>query len=394
MKKKIQEVQKYLKEMKADGWLLYDFYRSNEIACRFLEFPESKVGKRRFFYWIPKEGEPVKIVHAIESQMLDEWPGKKRMFVSWKTLHEELRSVLKGAKRVAMEYSPENQIPYVSKVDGGMIDLIRSFKVEVVSSADFLPHFTSIIDEKRAKSLIRAGEALDEIAALTWKWIGQALEKNKTITEYDVQEKIVAEYKKRNLVTEGRPDVSVNANTADPHYVPLKGKSKQIRKGDFILLDMWCKEKEEGAFFADITRVGVASDCPTPLQEKIFRIVREAQKKATEFVVERFKEKKRIEGWEVDDVARKIIEKAGYGDQFLHRTGHNIDVDLHGSGAHLDNIETRDVRPLLLGTCFSIEPGIYLEGEFGVRLEYDLYVDKKGKVRIIGGVQDELVCLF
>jgi Xaa-Pro aminopeptidase len=391
---KIQKAQKYLREMKLDGWLLYDFFRANDIVYQFLEFPDWRIFRRRFFYWIPAVGQPVKIVHAIETHTLDEWPGPKKVFLSWQTLHEELGAVLKGKKRVAMEYSPKNLIPYVSKVDGGMIDLVRSFGVEVVSSADFLPYFTSVMDERQAKSHIRAGKELDRIAGLAWKWIAKGLRDKKKFAEYDVQQMIMREFKKKGLVTDGPPDVSVNANTADPHYLPTKEKSSPIRKGDFIILDLWCKEADKRAVFADITRVGVAAKRPTQRQEEIFHIVHKAQKDATDFVVNRFKNKKRVEGWEVDDVARKVIQRAGYGDKFLHRTGHSIDMSLHGSGAHLDNIETHDVRPILPGTCFSVEPGIYLEGEFGVRLEYDLYVDLKGKVRIVGGVQNEIVCLL
>ena len=394
LKTKVKEAQKYLKEMKIDGWLLYDFFRTNEIVYRFLDFPDWKYFRRRFFCWIPAEGEAVMIVHAIEMHHLDEWKGEKRVFVSWKNLHEELSRLLKGKKRVAMEYSPMNMIPYVSKVDGGMIDLVRSLKAEVVSSSDFLPHFTSVMGEKQAQSHIRAGKELDRIAKATWKWIGDGLKRNKALTEYDVQQMMVGEFKKKGLITEGLPDVSVGANTADPHYVPEKGKSRAIKKGDFILIDLWCKEPESGSVYADITRVGVAAERPTERQEEIFRIVWRAQRDATDFVIDRFQKKRRVEGWEVDEVARKVIAKAGYGDKFIHRTGHSIDQSLHGSGAHLDNLETHDVRPILAGTCFSVEPGIYIDGEIGIRLEYDLYVDKKGKVQIVGGVQDEIECLF
>lgn len=393
-KQKISEVQKHLKEQNIDGWLLYDFAQCNQLLYLFLELFEEMIFRRRFFYWIPAEGSPIKILHAIESHVLDEWPGEKRLYSSWQILHKELAAVLKGKKRIAMEYSPKNAIPYISKVDGGTVDLVRSFGVEVVSSGDFLPYFTAVLDEQQAQSHIRAGAALDRLVNDAWNWIAEQLKQNKALTEYDVQQKIMRDFAENNLFTDTPPDVSVNANTADPHYLPLKGKSSSIQKGDFILIDMWCKEKDKRAVFADITRVGIAAERPTSHQKEIFQIVRGAQKAATDFVIERFKQKKRVEGYEIDDVARHFIQKAGYGEYFLHRTGHNIGIELHGSGAHIDNLEMHDVRPILPGTCFSIEPGIYLEGQFGVRLEYDVYVDKEGKIEIVGGVQDEIVCLF
>lgn len=390
--KKIGEAQKYLKEMGADGWLLYDFSQCNPLIYSFLELSPDQGFRRRFFYWIPAEGPPIKLVHAIEPHTLDAWPGSKQIYASWQSLHHALSEILKGKKQVAMEYSPN--IPYVSRVDGGTVDLVRSFGVEVVTSADFLPHFTAVLDEAQAQSHIRAGKVLDRVAAAAWEWIGEQLKRGETITEYDVQQKILGDFVKNGMVTDHPPIAAVGAHSADPHYCPTKSSAHPVREGDFILLDMWCKEAGERAVFGDITRVGVAAKNPTPRQQEIFQIVRAAQKAATDFVINRFKEHRRVEGYEIDDVARNLIKRAGYGDQFLHRTGHNIGVDLHGSGAHIDNLEMHDVRPIIPGTCFSIEPGIYLEGEFGVRLEYDLYVDKKGGVHIVGGIQDQIVCLF
>lgn len=390
---KILEVQKYLNEMQIDGWLLYDFAKCNNILHLFLELPEDKTYRRRFFYWIPAHGEPVKIVHSIESYALDGWPGVKKVYSSWQTLHQELKNVLKGKKAVAMEYSPNNEIPYVSRVDGGTIDLIRSFGVKVVSSANFLPFFTAVLDASQAESHIRAGKMLDRLVAETWDWIGNQLKQGNPITEYDAQQKILDKFEKHHLFTDSAPNVSVNENSADPHYVPTEKSAKAIRPGDFILIDMWCKEKGAKSVFADITRVGVAAKQPTAKQIEVFQIVRKAQQAAIDLIIERFEAKEPVAGFEIDDAARKIIVDSGYGDQFLHRTGHNIGVELHGSGAHIDNLEMHDVRPILPGTCFSIEPGIYLAGDFGIRLECDVYVDFEGKVQITGGIQDEIICL-
>jgi Xaa-Pro dipeptidase len=390
----IEQAQKYLTERNLDGWLLYDFQGSNHLARYFLNISKQLMTTRRFFYWIPATGKPIKLVHAIEQHVLDALPGEKRIYSSWQSLEAQLALALKGKKKVAMEYSFKNAIPYVSLVDAGTVDLVRSYNTEVVSSADFLPLFTAVLSDKQMASQIRAGKILDQIVGATWDWIRECLMENKKITEYDVQQKILADFKKFNLVTDHNPIVAVGAHSADPHYEPLKESSSPVQKGDFILIDLWAKENHEKAVYGDITRVGVAADRPSPKQQEIFSIVRKAQKAAHDLVQDRFKRNKRIEGWEVDESARTVIRDAGYGSYFIHRTGHNIEMTLHGSGAHMDNLEMHDVRPILPCTCFSIEPGIYLPGEFGVRLEFDLLIHKDGKVQISGCEQDQIVCLF
>lgn len=388
---KIREAQKHLKELGFDGWLLFDFARCNELMYQFLELPQ-RVFRRRFFYWIPESGVPVKIVHAIEPNVLDHWEGEKRVYSSWVQLQKELGHVLKGRKKIAMEYSRE--IVYVSRVDAGTADWVRSFGVDVVSSAPFLPYFTAVLSPLQQKSLFQAGKMLDFIVQETWEWIASQLKKNAAITEYDVQKKIMTDFKKRNLFTDTAPHVSVNANTADPHYFVDEKTALPVRNGDFILIDMWAKENHPDAIYADITRVGIAANVPSPKQQEVFSIVHKAQKAATDFVAKTFQEGRAPLGFEIDDVARRVIIDAGYGPYFTHRTGHNIGLELHGSGAHLDNLETHDIRPILPETCFSVEPGIYLEGEFGIRLEYDVFVDKRGLITIVGGKQDAIFCLL
>jgi len=388
--KKIEQAQKYLKEMGLEGWLLYDFHKNNELAHHFLKIPMTQMSTRRFLYWIPAEGEPVKIVHAIEAHMLDHLPGKKETYLSWQSLEKQIGSVVSGCKKIAMEYSEKNAIPYISKVDAGTVDLIRSFGVEVCSSGDFLPHFTAVLSTEQMESQIRAATALDRIVGETWEWISINIRKG--ITEYDVQQKIGESFIRGGLITDHSPIVAVNAHSADPHYEPLKGLSSTIKMGDFILIDLWAKEKE--GIFGDITRVAVAGKKATEKQNNIFQIVRSAQKSATSLVVHRFSKKLRVEGWEVDAAARDVIERAGYGSFFIHRTGHSIEENLHGSGAHMDNLEMHDIRPLLPMTCFSVEPGIYLPGEFGVRLEHDVLIQENGTVLVTGGVQDQIQTLF
>jgi len=293
-----------------------------------------------------------------------------------------------------MEYSAKNQIPYVSRVDGGTIDLIRSLGMDVVSSKDLLAQFMATLTKSQIESQKRAAIALDEIVANTWAWIAQKIRDNKPIREYDAQQRIVEEFAKRELVTDHDPIVAVNANSADPHYEPLQEKSSPIQRGDFLLIDLWAKERADESIFADITRVAVVDRAATDKQKKIFNIVRDAQRSAVELIERRFRSKKRVEGREVDDAARGVIAGAGFGNKFLHRTGHSIERTLHGSGAHIDNLEIQDTRALLPSTCFSIEPGIYLKGEFGVRLEFDVLIHPDGSVEITGGEQDEIPCLL
>jgi len=390
--KKVKEAQHYLEEIGADGWLLYDFHKSNYLAHLFLGIPSNTMVTRRFFYWIPRVGEPVRIVHAIEPHVLDAWPGKKIVFLSWQSLGKAVGEAVGGAKRVAMEYSTGN--PYVSYVDGGTVDLVRSLGAEVVSSGPFLARFTAVIDASQGESHRRAGAALDRIVNDAWHWIGKKLREGEPVDEYAVQQLILAEFETCGLITDSPPIVAVNAHGADPHFATASIGSSPIRRGDFILIDLWAKETAERAVFGDITRVAVAADRPTDRQKQVFDAVRGAQKAGIALVKSRFAEKKKVMGCEVDDAVRKVIREAGFGDYFTHRTGHSIEVHLHGSGTHMDNLEMRDERPILPGTCFSVEPGVYLPGEFGIRLESDIYVHADGTVEVTGGEQDRIVPLL
>lgn len=391
---RIAEIQKLLAKEKLDGWLLYDFHGSNPLARDFLQIDPSVLTTRRFFYWIPASGEPIKILHAIELYPLAHLPGKSEIFLKWQELEAQLQKALKGAKTIAMEYSAKNAIPYLSKVDAGTVELIRSFGVEVVSSALLLQSYTCVLDAEQAKLHFEAGEFAAQVAGMAWEKIADALRSNTPINEYQVQQFIMDQIAAHGYVTEARPICAVNAHGADPHYAPSKEVWSPIKKGDFIQIDLWCKKKHPKAVFADIARVAVADSTATPKQKEIFAIVRTAQKAATDLVFSKYAKGEKIRGCDVDAVSRKVIEDKGYGKNFLHRTGHNIYTDVHGPGTHLDNLETQDTRELIPHTCFSVEPGIYLPGEFGVRLEYDIYLGDGGKAHISGGVQDELLCLL
>src|SRR3990172_5464734 len=394
LKDKVQDVQRHLQKNSLDGWLLYDFHGRNELACDFLEMPSELHATRRFFYWIPSIGEPVQIVHAIETNVLERLTGANRIYLKWEKLEELIEEVLKGSKRIAMEYSPRNALPYISKVDAGVIDLVRSFGVEVVSSADFLQYFTCVLSDEQLGSHMAAAKMLDKTVAKSWQWISDVLKAGRKTTEYDVQQFILQEFAAAGFITEGLPICAVNAHSASPHYEPNKVGSSVIKEDDFVLIDLWCKQKHTQAVYADICRVGVVARAATGRQKEIFSLVRKAQKNATDYVKERYGRGEIVKGCEVDMVSRKVIVDAGYGDFFPHRTGHNIYTEDHGPGTHIDSLETLDERPLITRTCFSIEPGIYLPNEFGVRLEYDVYLEEGGTIRITGGIQDEIVTLL
>jgi len=390
---KIAHVQKLLAAHHVDGWLLYDFQKNNPLALEFLEIPLQRNLTRRFFYWIPAKGVPVKIVHRIEQQALEPFPGDKQVYLRWQELEKALKDLLVSLKVIAMEYSERCAVPYISKVDAGTMDLVKSFGVQVISSAPFLQEYSSVIDDKQIYSLKEAAEVIEMALEKAWSAIRQALKEEQVITDCDVQKIILEVFERHDCIANAPPHCAINADSADPHFTPNPKKPVKIKLGDFVLIDLWCKKKAPGAIYADVTRVGIAAKKPTPKQEEIFSIVRKAQKAATEFIRQKMARGDNVKGYEVDQACRKVIIEAGYGDYFIHRTGHNISTDVHGPGTHFDSLETNDDRPVLKGTCTSCEPGIYLPGEFGVRLENDLLIDREGKAHVIGGEQDDYVFL-
>jgi len=393
LREKIKSTQEFLTQQNLDGWLLYDFRRNNDLACQFLEIGPAVLLTRRFFYWIPKQGEPVKIVHGIEEKSLENLPGRQIMYRTWQELEHALETILKGSGHVAMEYSPRNALPYLSKVDAGTVEMVRSKGVEVVTSAKLLQQFNGVWDEQKLKSHLEAADVLCKIVDQVWSLIAQHLREGQKITEYDVQQFMLDQFAKNRCISNDAPICAVNAHSANPHYAPTAESSSEIKKSDFVLIDLWCKREGEETVYADITRVAVAAKQPTEKQKLIFDIVRRAQETATQLVRDRFSQGVPVYGWEVDQACRDVIEKAGYGKYFIHRTGHNIDINDHGNGAHIDNYETHDDRELMPMTCFSIEPGIYLPGEFGVRLEYDVVIHRDKSIQVTGGTQNEIVTL-
>ncbi len=381
---KISEAQKWLKKLNIDGWLLYDFKRLNPLAIHFLQIDPSAHLTRRFFYWIPKEGEPLKLVSAVENP-LKTHPGRTDIFNSYEELKSKLKALVQG-KKIAMEYSPNAAVPEVSKVDAGTIELIRSFGAEVVSSGDLYQAVTCLLSPDQFESHLKAANNLDRIVADTWEFIFSQLGK---VTERQACNFILDLLKEDNMLTEGEPEVAINANSSLPHY---KSEHVVIREGDFILIDLWGKIDKPHSIIADITRVGFAGREPSAEIQKVFDVVKKARDKAIAYVEKRYG-KEPIEGRAVDRAAREVIEESGYGPFFCHRLGHNIHETTHGPGAHNDSLETDERRQLLPGSLCSIEPGIYLPNKFGVRLELDLYLDPNGHVRITGGRQEEIVCI-
>src|SRR5690606_28164708 len=381
----LRKIQAILKEMNMDAWLFYDFRRSNDLAHNILDIPEATHLTRRFYYLVPVSGEPVKIVNGIEAGNLDHLPGKKLTYSSHSSLSDHLSKTLSSFKKIAMEYSPKNAIPYVSKVDAGTIEQIKSYGVEIVSSGDLISMFNAVWTKDQFEENKPVANALTDIVKMAFSFIKEKLTSENNVTEYDVQNFIMNEFDKRNFFTDFPPIVGVNENSANPHYAPTIENNKPIKENDFVLIDLWAKQNKPDGVWADITWVGYAGKDVPEKYVKIFDIVAKARDEAFNLIVNRFKEGKEVRGYEVDDASRNVIRDAGYGEYFNHRTGHSITTDLHGSGAHMDNFETKDERLILPLTSFSIEPGIYLPGDFGVRSEIDVYISPDKEVIATGG---------
>lgn len=391
----VKKVQEILTKMNIDAWLLYDFRFSNELALNMLGITRKAHLTRRFYYLIPKKGTPTKIANAIETFHFDNLPGKLLPYASYESLLKKIKESLRDIKKVAMEYSPLNAIPYVSRVDAGTIEQIKSLGVEIVSSADLISMYNALWTKEQFNENKPVANALNEIVYMSFDFIKKKIIASKSTTEYDVQQFIMNEFKKRKLFTDDPPIVGVNENSANPHYTPSVKVNKKIKKNDFVLIDLWAKQNKEDAVWADITWVGFVGTSVPAKYTKIFHIVADARDTAFELVYSRIRQQKEVRGYEVDAACRKVIDDAGYGKYFIHRTGHSITTDLHGSGAHIDNFETKDERLLLPSTSFSIEPGIYLPGEFGVRSEIDVFISKDGKVMFTGKEkQKEIVAIL
>ncbi len=386
----LQAIQTALRERKFDAWLFYDHHHRDPIAYTILGLPEKMHVTRRWYYLVPADGEPVKLNHRVEPRHLESLPGKQLHYGPWPEMHQKLRDMLAPYKRVAMQYSPNNNIMYVSLVDGGTVELLRSFGVEIVSSANLVSQFEAALSADQIATHFEARDKIDPIMEAAFREIGLRVRKDGW-DEYGVQQWLGEAFNREKLVYDDLPIVGVNANAGNPHYSPTPETTKPIREGDWVLLDMWAKVNKPGAVYYDITWTGFVGTSPSAKHRELFKIVTEARNVGIKTVKDAFAAKRNIMGWEVDAAVRAHIEKAGYGDAFVHRTGHSIGTEVHGNGANMDNLETKDEREIIPNTIFSIEPGIYLP-DVGVRAEIDMLV-RNGAAEVTGRIQNEIVII-
>lgn len=390
----IEALQAALGDAKLDGWLFYDHHGRDPLAYSILGLDAKMHVTRRWFYFVPAHGEPRKLSHRIEATRLDTLPGEKTLYSSWQEMEAALQAMLAGSTRIAMQYSPRNAIMYVSMVDAGTVELVRAMGKEVVSSADLVSQFEAVLTEEQIATHYVAQQKIDDILEVGWRHIQSRVRSGERFDEFQMVTWLQDAMAREGLIWEHGPNVSVGANAADSHYEPTREKAAKIESGNFVLIDIWGKVAgRPDAVWYDITWTGVIDREPTELEQRVFAAVRDARDAAIALVQSRFAEGKPIAGWEADDAARAVIRDAGFGEWFTHRTGHNIGTELHGAGAHLDNLETHDERRILPNTCFSVEPGIYLPPGaecFGVRSEVDM-MTRAGEAVVTGRIQRELV---
>jgi len=386
----LDSIQSALRSSGIEAWLFYDHHHRDPIGAAILGLPGQGLVSRRWYYVIPAEGEPRKLVHRIEAGKLDSLPGSKGSYSSWQELESGLEAMLGPWKRIAMQYSPRNAIMYVSMADAGTVELVRSMGKEIVTSADLVSRFLAVLTEDQIDSHYAAQRALDDILTSGFQHIGSRVRSGSVLTEFEMMTWFQEAMRRAGLTTDHGPNVSVDMNSSDSHYEATALSSKLIRTGSFLLIDIWARMDRPGTCWYDITWTGVVGREPTESERVVFALVRDARDAAIQTVRSAFTDGGRpLAGFEVDDAAREVIRAAGYGQNFTHRTGHSICTELHGSGAHLDNLETHDERRILPFTCFSVEPGIYLP-EFGIRSEVNMITSRDNAV-VTGRIQRELV---
>jgi Xaa-Pro dipeptidase len=385
----IEQIQESLRKGDFDGWLFFDHHRRDPLAYRILVIPDEVEATRRWYYFVPAEGEPRKLVHRIESGVLDSLEGDKESYSSWTEQQQKLSALLAGSSRILMQYSPKCAIPYVSLVDAGTVELIRGFGIEVFSSGDLIQEFEARWSEEQLTLHLEAGKLVDQVRSDAFDFLRNRLRSMDPVTEYEVQQFILSRFSQFGLTTTHGPVVGVNANASDPHYEPSREKTSHIQQGDLVLIDLWAKLTKPNAVYYDITWTGFCGETGPEQIQKVFEVVKNARKRASSFVIRKASSQESFAGYEVDDVARNYIEQEGFGAFFFHRTGHSIGTDVHGTGANMDNLESHDERLVIPRTCFSIEPGIYLP-EFGIRSEVNVYVGD-GFAQVTGEEQEDLV---
>jgi Xaa-Pro aminopeptidase len=391
MAMRVEEIQRALKDEGVDGWLFFDHHQRDPLAYRILNLSTSKMATRRWYYFIPAQGEPRGLVHRIEAGALTGLPGSITKYAGWGTQIDGLKGLLAGSHRVAMQYSPNCAVPYVSLVDGGTIELIRGLGVEIATSANLIQIFEARWSAEQLEMHLEAGRRVDRVRAAAFTHIADTLRAGQAIGEWDVNRFIRRGFDEAGLVTDHGPIVAVNANMSDPHYEPAADRTQPIRKGDAVLIDMWAKLDRPGAVFYDITWTGYCGSAPPSRLQQIFDVVTTGRDRAVERVISAIAGREELHGYEVDDAARGYIASQGFGEYFVHRTGHSIGEEVHGNGANMDNLETHDERRVIAGTCFSVEPGVYLP-EFGIRSEVNVYVGAE-QAQVTGETQRKLVSI-
>lgn len=384
-------IQEQLREARLEGWLFFDHHQRDVLAYRILGLDAKGHVSRRWYFFVPATGEPRGLVHRIESKMLDKLPGEKIRYSTWQEQAEGIRRLLGGARNIAMQYSPNCAIPYVSLVDAGTLELVRAAGAEPVSSAELVQYFEARLDSEARESHFEAGRRIDPIRRAGFDLMGEKLRSGTGTSEMEIYDFLRGRFAAAGLTADNGPIVGVNAHAGDPHYEPSAATSAPIRRGDFVLMDMWAKLDRPGSVYYDITWTGFCGPEPPARIREVFEIVRDARNAGIHAVQFAFEERRPIRGFEVDDATRNYIRSRGYGDGFVHRTGHSISQEIHGSGANMDNFETHDERRIVPGLCFSIEPGIYLD-DFGVRSEINMFIDESS-ASVTGEMQDALVLI-
>lgn len=388
----IKEIQKQLNREGYDGWLFMDHHHRDPIAYRILSLDAASHVTRRWYYWIPAQGEPCKLSHVIEPHVLKSLPGEDQEYASWDQQQHQLVTILGDAKRVAMQYSPNGMIPYISLVDGGTIDLIRSMGIEVVSSASLIQFFEARWTEHQYALHLEAGRRIDAIRAAAFRETGRRIQTAGSVHEMEIADFIRSRFREEGLLSTEGPVVAVNAHASDPHYCPDQKSSMVITRGDFVLMDMWAKLDQPGSVYYDITWVGFCGSSVPPEIQNVFSVVKAARDRAVALVDKKIREGQNLAGWEVDQATRDYLSEQGYVDAMLHRTGHSIGEEVHGNGVNLDCFESHDNRPIVPGVAFSIEPGLYFPS-FGVRSEINCYVDHQS-AQPTGETQKEIISIL
>ncbi|MCA8982471.1 MAG: aminopeptidase P family protein [Planctomycetaceae bacterium] len=380
----IEQIQSAIRSLGWDGWLLYDFRGCNPLARTVLKLHEHPAGSRRWFYYIPAHGSPTRLVHAIETEALASLPGTQRVYRDWRTLQQYLRETLTPGQTIAMEYSPLANNPYVSRIDAGTVELVRACGVQIASSGDLIQQFEACLSPQQWAQHLAADQVTTAAFALAWEFIRTRTADSGTVSEAEVQQRILQHFAENEMVTYSPPIVARQPHNRLPHYETGTGSDTAIRKGDLVLIDLWCKSQLPEGIYSDLTRMGyVGTEIPREYAS-VFAVVAAARDAGIALVHQRFAEQLPLQGWEVDHAVRHVIEEAGFGDYFLHRTGHSLGAEVHGNGAHLDDLEMHEERRILPRSLFTIEPGIYLES-FGIRSEVDVYVDEFLQVHVTGG---------